>query len=82
MKSELTLNTNIPLFSSFFGSQPPALHFNTYAGIIRNFGRRRTRYFDRFFLSRYEGNYLIIDGENIRGFDMSEIGPRSGPEGR
>ena len=72
MKSEITMNSNIPIFSSYFGEQPPALHFNLYGGTIKNFGRKKTRYFDRFFLS----------GEDIRGYDMSEIGPHSGPEGR
>ncbi|KAK8802440.1 hypothetical protein WA588_005409 [Blastocystis sp. NMH] len=67
---DAALAAALPLSPSFGETPGLALHLSSYGGFIRNFGRRPTRYFDRFFLS----------GEHIRGFETAEIGPRSRPE--
>ena len=47
---DAALAAALPLSPSFGETPGLALHLSSYGGFIRNFGRRPTRYFDRFFL--------------------------------
>ena len=47
---DAALAAALPLSPSFGETPGLALHLTSYGGFVRNFGRRPTRYFDRFFL--------------------------------
>lgn len=55
LRSELHANTNFALTPAIFDQPGLVLHLYGYGGHIRNFNRKKTRYFDRFFLSGRDG---------------------------
>ena len=61
-RTELHANTNFAVSPAIFGEPGLALHLYGYGGFIRNLHRKKTRYFDRFFLSKEGGKGVLGSG--------------------
>ena len=61
-RTELRANTNFVISPAIFNEPGLALHLYGYGGFIRNLHRKKTRYFDRFFLSKEGGRWMMCSG--------------------
>ena len=71
LRAEGSLELHKPLSRDLVEETGLVMHLAATGGCVVNLNRRKTRYFDRFFLN----------GTNVHGFTRGDFGPRSAAEG-
>ena len=81
LRAEGSLELHRPLTRDLAGETGLVAHLAATGGCVVNLNRRKTRYFDRFFLSRAASGRPSVDGTHVHGYTRGDFGPRSVAEG-